>query len=562
MHPKGNTSMRSTAICLLVAAPCILLGIAQSRGENLIINPSAEEGTPNQSPPGWGLYIGAGTATVTVAPNEKRSGQAAACLELTGWYTPKDAPDKPENHSVSAAIVLAPNDGYSAKGSIQGKPGTTYAFSFWYKGDLATATAVVIGWPSTDADYTKRTGVPVTTNTLHPGNTWQQCTGTFQLTEPLRAFALMIQTGGQEKDGFRMGRLYIDDAEVGSKAFPDGQMRAIWCALPKATNREQGSREVAGTLDKLKACGLNTLFVWTESLYIATLNRPGLPQGDTRAAWDGMGEMIKAAQDRRMQVHVWYSPWIYKDKGRAVELREHPDWMAVNAKGAADPDGVCLARPEVRRYELDLLRSLVDRYPDLAGIHIEEPGYNWGEYCYCDHCRKLCRDWYGMDTAADTDTARPLLRHLAASSCTDFIIRLRQMLLSKRPGAWLSANGCGGTGAEIDWQIGRDWVAWARHGYIDFYVPQLYTRSVEDFIQGGLKTKELLGGCDLVTGMAVSWSGIYPERQAPAVIQGQIRAAEQLGAKGFAVYHLDHFQEPHFQAIREAVQGQTTGPGR
>jgi hypothetical protein len=138
----------------------------------------------------------------------------------------------------------------------------------------------------------------------------------------------------------------------------------------------------------------------------------------------------------------------------------------------------------------------------------------------------------------------------------DARLRLRQMLLAQRPQMWLSANGSGGANADADWRIGRDWATWARRGYIDFYVPQLYTKSVEDFVQGGSKTKEQLGPCDLVTGLAVSWSGIYPERQAPAVIQEEIRAAKKLGAKGFVVFHLDHCYDGHFQAVRQAIQDQ------
>lgn len=344
------------------------------------------------------------------------------------------------------------------------------------------------------------------------------------------------------------------------KAYPDGQLRAVWCPVPKATAREEGLREIAANLDKLQACGINTLFVWTENLYAVSLLKKDLPKPDPRAAWDGLAEMIKAAKERRMQVHIWYSPWIYKDVGRAVELREHPEWAAVNAKGVRDADGICLARPEARRFELDLLAGLIDRYPDLAGIHIEEPGYNWGQYCYCDYCKKLCREWYGIDIAADTAAARPLLDHLAASASTDFFVRLRQMLTAKRPQAFLSANGSGGAGADADWRIGRDWVTWARRGYIDFYVPQIYTGSVDEFTKGGLKTKEVLGNCDLVTGLAVSWSGIYPKRQDPEVIKGQILAAEKVGAKGFAIYFLDHFQEQHFQAIREAVEEAASRP--
>jgi hypothetical protein len=47
------------------------------------------------------------------------------------------------------------------------------------------------------------------------------------------------------------------------------------------------------------------------------------------------------------------------------------------------PDG------EVRKYELDLIEKIIDRYPDIVGIHIEEPGFNWGaDYCHCDYCRR------------------------------------------------------------------------------------------------------------------------------------------------------------------------------
>lgn len=96
---------------------------------------------------------------------------------------------------------------------------------------------------------------------------------------------------------------------------------------------------------------------------------------------------------------------------------------------------------------------------------------NWGRYCYCEYCRRLCRDWYGLDLTGDPPDARPLLDHLAASCCTDFMLRLRQMLLARRPEMWLSANGSGGANADGDWRIGRDWGTWARRGYIDFYVP-------------------------------------------------------------------------------------------
>jgi hypothetical protein len=53
--------------------------------------------------------------------------------------------------------------------------------------------------------------------------------------------------------------------------------------------------------------------------------------------------------------------------------------------------------------------------------------------------------------------------------------------------------------------------------------------------------------------MAVSWSGIYPERQAADVIKAEIGAARVLGAKGFAIFHLDHLYDEHWRALKEAT---------
>ena len=84
-------------------------------------------------------------------------------------------------------------------------------------------------------------------------------------------------------------------------------------------------------------------------------------------------------------------------------------------------------------------------------------------------------------------------------------------------------------------------------------MPQLYTKSVDAFTQQGSGTKARLGACDLVTGMAVSWSGIYPERQAADVIKAEIGTARVLGAKGFVVFHLDHLYDEHWRALKEAT---------
>ncbi|NLF68802.1 MAG: family 10 glycosylhydrolase [Candidatus Anammoximicrobium sp.] len=533
-----------------------LFGIAAPMGsaaENLVANPSAEDVAVNGRPEGWGLYAGAGQMKLTSTLDERYSGQRAACLELIDWYTPKDAPDAAAQRSVSGALILAPSNGYNAQGAIECIPATRYAFSFWYKGDVSSVAINVTGWPSPDADHPQRVQHTVSGGSLRPSSQWQRCTGAFRIQEGVTRMVLMIQVTGKQSDGCTLGKLYVDDAQIIPKHFPDGELRAVWCGLPKAKEREAGLREIGETVRRVKQAGLNTLFIWTETLYLAALDQVELQQAEPRAAWDALGEMMRAARQHGLQVHAWYSPWIYKSPSRAVELKEHPDWAAVNAQGVADNDGICFVRPEVRQFQLDLLGRFLDRYPDLAGLHIEEPGFNWGaDYCYCDHCQQLCRHWFGVDIRRDA-AAKPVVHNLAAFMGSDFFARLRQLMIDKRPELWLSANGSGGDNP--DWYIGRDWTTWAQRGYLDFYVPQVYTKDVDAFTQRGLKTKARLGACDLATGLAVSWSSIYPERQAADAIKAEIGAARLLGAKGFVLFHLDHFYDEHWQAVQEATEG-------
>jgi uncharacterized lipoprotein YddW (UPF0748 family) len=546
---------------LMLATVAIAAVVAYATGsfaaENLAPNPTAEQVDADGKPTGWGLYLGAGQAKLRSTTDQKHSGQRSTCLELTDWHTPAGA-DGAAHRSASSAIVLAPNNGYNAAGALACSPGESYTLSFWYKGDVASATVSAVGWPSPEATDSQRIPIPISEGEASPGAQWRRWGGRFRIPERARRFALMIHVAGEQSKGFQFGKLYVDDIAIMPHAYPDGELRAMWCALPSSPRREDGLREIEASLDKAQSGGFNTLFVWTLSRYLAALDRPELQTAEPQARWDVLGELIRAAKTRGIQVHMWYAPWGYKSQG-AIELAEHPQWAAVDAKGVPDPDGVCLIRPEVRQFELDLLAMVIDRYSDLAGIHIEEPGFNWGQSCCCDYCREFCRKTLGVDPRENLPDAKAATAALPAFMCTNFFIRLRQLMFSKRPEMWLSANGCGGDNS--DWPLGRDWPTWARRGYIDFYVPQLYTGKVEKFTADALTTQSLLGGCDLVTGMAVSWSGISPRKESPAVIKAEIAAARKLGAKGFSIYHQSFFENVYYLAVREAVQKENSAAG-
>lgn len=342
-------------------------------------------------------------------------------------------------------------------------------------------------------------------------------------------------------------------ADENGSIFPKGQLRALWCAPPTATDEKAGNAKIDEMLDRVVSGGFNALFLWGTSDYLWAVVEGGdeLKESPT-AFYDPFGKLIERGKERGVAVHLWYSPWIYKSSNRSIEMRRHPDWASVNIEGKADSDGICLNRPEVRQFELDLLRKVIRRYPDLAGIHIEEPGYNWGEYCYCPHCLQMCKSLTGIEADGDRGRVREIMRNFAAAFSTDFMIRLHAVIDEENPKLLFSTNGA--AGKNPDWRIGRDWTSWSMRGYIDFYVPQIYTKDVEKFKKLAVATKKQLGDCVMVPGFAISWSSIYPERLSKETLEALVAAALSAEGEGYVVFHYDHFEPVHFEtfdAIRQ-----------
>ncbi|MEN6405326.1 MAG: family 10 glycosylhydrolase [Thermoguttaceae bacterium] len=336
-------------------------------------------------------------------------------------------------------------------------------------------------------------------------------------------------------------------------AYPDGEVRGTVCMLPKGGDREKGMQEIEAALDSYQSAGLNTVLIWVTSRYLATMDDPKLQKPDPTASWDALGEYLRAAKKRGIQVHAWYSPWIRKAIVGSVELEQHPEWAALTTKGTLSPkkDAVCFVRPEVRQYELDVLSKMMDRYPDFAGIHIEEPGYKWlDDYCYCDTCRAFCQENFGLDIRKNLEASKPTVHSLAAFMCTDFFIRLRKIMLDKRPDMWLSANG-GYNDAE--WYIGRDWHTWARRGLIDFYMPQIYCRNVAAFTKRAAIAKESLAGCDMIPILGITWQAVAPQKQPPTLIQEEIAITRKLDAKGFFLFPARALDDTYYRVIAEAA---------
>jgi len=143
---------------------------------------------------------------------------------------------------------------------------------------------------------------------------------------------------------------------------------------------------VADVVNRAAAAHLNALYplVWYhggQAWYKSQLC-PLASQVDP--GFDPLGEMVKLAHAKGIEVHAWFVNGSY---GRAEHgvFEQHPDWALQTGAGKAN--WYDLGKPEVRRYETDVMLDCLRNY-DVDGIHFDYIRYDSQQYCYCAHCQQ------------------------------------------------------------------------------------------------------------------------------------------------------------------------------
>lgn len=320
------------------------------------------------------------------------------------------------------------------------------------------------------------------------------------------------------------------------------EARGIWVHLTHFNaDPIQGKAEVQAFVDRYADANFNLVLPWVLSEYMAALTDPAYQSSQPTAKWDALGELVRCAQQRHLQVHFWYSFTYYKSAGSPDFNPQHggdPAWAARRVMPPKEPGqppvvsapmtDVCPMHPEARAWQVKLLESMLDRYPGIS-IHIEEPGFGYPGSCACDLCQSLFQKIYGADLVASINT--PAAEDFRCLGMTEFIRELRAKLEQRTPRPILSVNG--GPLWRNDRRLGRDWKRWADLGWLDYYASQNYTDNLDNFTrltQGVLKD---LQPCPVFIGIGVKWSG--GATPLPTVLQ-EVERARQLGAAGVILF--------------------------
>lgn len=306
----------------------------------------------------------------------------------------------------------------------------------------------------------------------------------------------------------------------------------------------KGKQQIRDAVRRLADAHFNLILPWTKDGYLVALDHPEYLPAHPLAKWDGIGFLIEEAARAGMGAELWYAFGEYRS-------RESPDFdprVGGNLEWAArrlvelvpDPktgkplprkyDSLCPQHPAARLWQMNLLTKTFERYPQLRGVHIEEPGYSYPDECVCDLCLKLFSEMYGKSLPQVIHTtAATNFRNIGP---TEFMNQLHDLLQARYPNYTFSTNGA--YSWRIDRARGRDWTYWAALDWLDYYAPQIYVNDVGTYRKRLAFTMKTLGAhCATYPGIGVLWSS--GKNTVPNVIR-QIEASREMGTGGVLLF--------------------------
>ena len=335
------------------------------------------------------------------------------------------------------------------------------------------------------------------------------------------------------------------------------EARGIWAHLYMLdADEEKGKQQAEEWAERFARANLNIVYPWVQSDYLGALDDPNT--SNAHAKWDALGVLTRACVARGLEVHLWYSFTYYKSPD-SPEFTKNPEWRAVrldelvaNAEtGETHPpwwSDVCPMHPEAREYEIGLIMSALDRYPEMTGVQVEEPGFGYRGNCFCDLCQQVFGLVYGFDQKDKPDG--PEATELKTLATTAFARDLRERLLARDPSLTLTYNG--GYNWRGERTIGRDWARWARYGWMDGYAAQIYVDRVELLKdRATLTIGDLSKDTDVSIGINISPPSIRPEKLSPEQLAAMMETIRETGAQGVALFHAGLLTDEYATALAE-----------
>jgi uncharacterized lipoprotein YddW (UPF0748 family) len=297
--------------------------------------------------------------------------------------------------------------------------------------------------------------------------------------------------------------LWLVNASTTQAASPE--VRGTWLTTT-ANDAIASPTQTAETMRRLRAIGLNSVYVETwkngytqfpSDVLERTIGVRLKPAG---AAFDPAdGDALRAAEGRDLlqetliEAHrqqLTYIAWFeygfmaaYRDTDNHLR-RQHGDWLMTTRDGDLVSEQnpflwMNPLRPEARQLLLGIVLEAVERY-DLDGVQLDDRIAWPVSMGYDPYTRQVYRDEH--DGAEPPDDPRdPAWIAWRAAKVTDFAGQFYAALKAARPQLIVSISP-----AVWDWcydNYACDWREWARRGWMEEFVPQVYRPTAARFAE-------------------------------------------------------------------------------
>ena len=273
--------------------------------------------------------------------------------------------------------------------------------------------------------------------------------------------------------------------------YPKREFRGAWIQAVNGQFRgiptEKLKQTLIDQLNSLQGAGINAIIFQVrpeaDALYASQLEPwsrflTGVQGQAPSPYWDPMQFMIDECHKRGMEFHAWINPYRVKTSLKS-ELSPnhlyniHPEWFVTyNNQLFFDP-----ALPESRRHICMVVADIVSRY-DVDAIHMDDYFYPYPAK--------------GMDFPDDASFARygggfTNRADWRRSNVNILIQKIHETIRGLKPGVKIGISPCGIYRNEKNDPLGSktnglqnyddlyaDVLLWARNGWVDYNIPQIY----------------------------------------------------------------------------------------
>ncbi|MCX6357699.1 MAG: family 10 glycosylhydrolase [Candidatus Aureabacteria bacterium] len=332
-------------------------------------------------------------------------------------------------------------------------------------------------------------------------------------------------------------------------------MRGIWAECEGVNATFSSRAKIEEMFARLQSAGVNTVFMQVyrgDRAWYRSAIADAAPYREFYAAEHicPLRLAIDHAHARGMKLHAWvnvYRVWGGRDAGtiralgRDAITRDRRGRSMLDCPKESLPDsGYWLdpGDPAVRARLLRIVEEILDRYPDIDGIHLDYVRYPFDEkgrtdFGYGRRSVATFQKKYGFDPAAAPLLKKHLWDEWRRAQVTAFVVDAAAA--AHRRGKKLSVATVADEARCVRTTF-QDWPRWVGEGIADFVVPMNYSEQrtlVRKRAQAALRAA---GRPDRV---AIGL-GAYKMLNTPAELVSQIQECRALGAMGVVLFSYDN----------------------